>query len=281
MTKKLFLLCSSICLMMIFLLTACSSDVKDYHQLKDFQSGDAKWINENAVLGSDQQRLSFYDCQSDSKTVFNAASQWCYYYPQEKLIIFSNWDGETGICRLTENNTISEPRIIFTENENLRIDPSITKFGSYYYITSTLINGTVNRNDPKETNGTYTLELYRSKDLKVWDKVSTISHCSQNTEDVDIMSDGDLLRVNYEKETIDRGPSQLITVTSSDGGLNWTPELAMVNNGADNEMAALIKEDDRYYLFYSSDLACPGESYSGASLYLNQYDTKFNLIRTD
>lgn len=74
-------------------------------------------------------------------------------------------------------------------------------------MTSTLIKGTVNQSDPNAENGYYTID-YFSEDLKNWTHISDIAAAENNLEDVDIMADGDVIRVTYERETRTRRRQQ-------------------------------------------------------------------------
>ena len=65
---------------------------------------------------------------------------------------------------------------------------------------------------------------------------------------------------------------------SLDEGITWSEEQILIDNGADNEPSCILKEEDGYRLYYSSDREHPGESYNGASAYSAFFDADFKHI---
>ena len=81
-------------------------------------------------------------------------------------------------------------------------------------------------------------------------------------------------------EDYDKGPSKICVMTSDDQGGSWSESTVLLPNVADNEMASCEQTDYGWRLYVSSDYACVGESYQGASVYYNDYKEDFTPIST-
>ena len=195
-------------------------------------------------------------------------------------MVYANWDYEVGICVLDSVGNVISNEVVL-KNEALSIDPTIMKYGEEYYITITSIQGNVNNGDDTQQNGVYTVQMYKSKDLKTWDYVSDIVKYQNNIEDIDLIHDGEILSCIFEKEVIDKGMSTINVVQSKDMGKSWSTPKELLSLVADQEPARLCFKDDKWYLYYSSDKDNIGKSYSGAKAYYAIFDKEFNKCSQD
>ncbi len=249
----------------------------DEFYLKKYANADAKFYNDYIITSVDEgiQILDF-----DGKIVNSyegLKASWLYTYPEEGVVVYSNHDKETHLLRLDENMDMISDRVILN-TELLAIDPTICKVGDTYLVTHTTIDGTINNPSPDGDNGIYTLELYTSKNLENWEHRTTITSQKHDIEDIDMLYDNQKLYCTYEKEDYDKGPSKICMRVSLDEGITWSEEQILIDNGADNEPSCILKEDDGYRLYYSSDKERPGESYNGASAYSAFFDMNFNHV---
>ena len=256
---------------------------KDEFFLEKYANADAKFYNDHIITSVDE---GVYMLDLDGKVVRSyegLKASWMYAYPEEGLVVYSNHDNETHLLRLDENMDMISDEVILT-SELLAIDPTICKVGDTYLVTHTTIEGTINNPDPNGDNGIYSLELFASKDLKQWEHRTTITSQKQDIEDIDFMldnktlNDGQRLYCFYEKENYDKGPSAICMRFSTDVGMTWSEEKILIENVADNEMACILPEYEGWRLYYSSDYACVGESYNGASAYYADFDADFKLL---
>lgn len=250
----------------------------DEFYLKKYANADAKFYNDYIITSVDEgiQMLDFHG--KVIKSYEGLKASWIYTYPEEGLVVYSNHDNETHLLRLDEKMDMVSDEIILT-TELLAIDPTICKAGDTYLVTHTTIEGTINNPDPNGENGLYTLELYASKDLETFEHRTTIVSEKYDIEDIDLLYDNDTLYCIYEKENYDKGPSKICMRASKDAGITWSDEQILVDNGGDNEPACILIEEDGYRLFYSSDQACIGESYNGASAYSALLDRNFQHLQ--
>jgi len=273
--------------LLVFLGTGCSSVRNDGFPdmtIEGYHSGDCKFAFNGQIIGNRDGQLTLMNPWTQEVTaVPGVQSNWSDVLSAERIVVYSGGleNKTTGIVKFDYFNTVVYNRVIMTAGDDLRIDPTITKIGSTYYMTSTLIRGNVNESDPNIENGFYTIELYTSEDLEHWTHVSDIASAQNNLEDVDVTADGNLIRVTYEQETRDKAPSTVLQVSSTDGGKTWGGQTTLLPEDGDNEPASFVRDGDFYYLFYSSDILNPGSSYSGASAYVAKYDSSFNLISTN
>ena len=249
----------------------------DEFYLKKYANADAKFYNEYIITSVDEE-IQVLDLKGKVlKSYEGLKASWMYTYPEEGLVVYSNHDKETHLLRLDENMDLIFDKVILT-TELLAIDPTICKVGDTYLVPHTTIEGTINNPSPDGDNGIYTLELYVSKDLENWEHRTTITSQKYDIEDIDLLYDNDQLYCIYEKEDYDKGPSRICLRVSMDAGITWSEERFLIDNGADNEPSCILKEDDGYRLYYSSDRERLGESYNGASAYSAFFDADFNHI---
>ena len=270
----------AVILSFVILFSGCSK-VSNIIRIENIKSGDAKFLSEKMIMGGENGNLFFYDLSNGEKKDTAIRSNWSANLPEENVIAFSNNDSETGICKLDDKQGVVWCEIIFSKDCDLRIDPAIVKIGDTYYLTSTRINGEINRADASKENGIYTLSIYSSKDLKKWTYISDIVKEKNNIEDIDLMNDDGKLRVTFERETVDKGASAIVTMLSEDGGKSWKDAVTLVNDGSDNEPATLNKTDSEYRLFYSSDAKQKGKSYEGANAYMATFDQNLKPVKTE
>lgn len=245
--------------------------------LGKYANADAKFYN-NYIITSVDEGVYMLDFDGNVvKSYEGLKASWMYAYPEEGLVVYSNHDNETHLLKLDDNMDMISDEVILT-SELLAIDPTICKVGDTYLVTHTTIEGTINNPDPNGDNGIYSLELYASKDLENWEHQTTITSQKQDIEDIDMMYDGEKLYCLYEKENYDKGPSAICMRYSTDIGMTWSDEQILIENVADNEMACILPEYEGWRLYYSSDYACVGESYNGASAYFADFDADFEAL---
>ena len=246
----------------------------DEFYLKKYANADAKFYDDYIITSVDEG-IEVLDFKGNVvKSYEGLKASWMYTYPEEGLVVYSNHDNETHLLKLDENLDMISDEVILT-SEFLAIDPTICKVRDTYLVTHTTIEGTINNPSPDGDNGIYTLELYVSKDLENWEYRTTITSQKHDIEDIDMLYDHDKLYCIYEKEDYDKGPSKICMRVSTDAGVTWSEEQILIDNGADNEPSCILKEDNGYRLYYSSDKEHPGESYNGASAYSAFFDTDF------
>lgn len=102
----------------------------------------------------------------------------------------------------------------------------------------------------------------------------------QNLEDGDLRCADGVLYYFFEMEQYDKGPSAICAMISEDGGENWDGPVELLPAIADNEMASCEPTKEGWRLYVSSDYACVGESYQGASVYYADYTKDLTPIRT-
>lgn len=205
---------------------------------------------------------------SDSDRQQDAENQW--------VVAYSNHANETHILRIAKDNWLNFADRTVLTTDTLAIDPILVKAGDEWLLTHTTIEGTINNPDPDGDNGVYTVRLYRSDDLENWEFVTDIISRKQNLEDGDIRYLDGVLYYFFEMEDYDKGPSRICVMTSGDAGESWSEPKALTAEQADNEMASCEWIGDGWRLYLSSDAACPGESYQGASVYYVDYPQDFS-----
>ena len=251
--------------------------------LEKYANADAKFYNDYITTSVDEGVYMLDFDGNVVKSYEGLKASWMYAYPEEGLVVYSNHDNETHLLKLDDNMDLVADEVILT-SELLAIDPTICKVGDTYLVTHTTIEGTINNPDPNGDNGIYSLELYASKDLENWEHRTTITSQKQDIEDIDMMldnkklNDGTRLYCFYEKENYDKGPSAICMRYSTDVGMTWSEEKVLIENVADNEMACILPEYEGWRLYYSSDYACVGESYNGASAYFADFDADFEAL---
>lgn len=248
--------------------------------LTAFHTGDAKLAANGYLATSQESELELINTKTGKITKTGKNASWIDALLEENVLVVSDRDDQTTIYHFdTETGAIVSQKLIIDDG-SLHIDPSIVKKDNMYYLTSTRIEGTVNRSDPNEENGRYYIELYSSPDLEHWTYEHEILTRDYNLEDVELNCDDGVLRLIFEQETVDKGPSSIRSIESTDNGASWGNERILIPQNADNEPASFAFTGEEYWLFYSSDYKNPGTSYEGASGYLTRYDKNMNLLST-
>lgn len=257
---------------------ACFHNADEFF-LEKYANADAKFYNDYIITSVDEGVYMLDFDGNVVKSYEGLKASWMYAYPEEGLVVYSNHDNETHLLKLDENMDMISDEVILT-SELLAIDPTICKVGDTYLVSHTTIEGTINNPDPNGENGIYSLELFASKDLKVWEHRTTIVTQKHDIEDIDMMYADNKLHCFYEKENYDKGPSAICMRYSTDVGMTWSEEQILIENVADNEMACILPEYEGWRLYYSSDYECVGESYNGASAYYADFDAEFKALST-
>ncbi|MGN0334333.1 MAG: hypothetical protein ACI4DV_01545 [Lachnospiraceae bacterium] len=249
----------------------------DEFYLSKYANADAKFYGDHLITSVDE-KIRVLDLQGNLlKTYDDLKASWIYVYEEEGLIIYSNHDYEIHLLKLDEQMDIVYDRVIF-RTELLAIDPTVCKVEDTYLVSYTTIEGTINNPEPDGDNGRYTLELFASEDLENWEYRTAIVSEKQDIEDIDMLYDEGVLYCIYEKEDYDKGPSEICVKASEDAGVTWSEETVLIENTADNEPACILKTENGYRLYYSSDYACVGESYNGASAYYADLSRSFEVL---
>lgn len=248
--------------------------------LSDLNSGDAKFYGEN-IITSVAGFLHLYDQKGNNLKIYEEiSSNWIDTIESEGIVIYGNLNKQIGIAKLdAKNNLISHDLIM--ESDNLQIDPTINKIGNTYYITVTEIEGNVNNASLEEENGTYTLHMYTSENLKDWDQLTDVISIQNNIEDVDVFEKDGIIYVTYEKEVVDKGLSGIYVKHSEDNGSTWSDEIELLESNYDQEPAAIYEYNDGWLLYYSSDKNNAGESYMGGEVFYALYDSDFRCKEKD
>lgn len=255
--------------------------------LPKYHNADAKFLDEY-IITSVGEGIRILDLSGEVVKQYDGLSaSWIYVQEGEAdqvtdcpVVAYSNHANETHILKLAASKDFEllEDRTVLT-TDTLAIDPILLADGDTWYLTHTLIKGTINNPDPEGENGTYTVRLYRSRDLKNWEPVTDILSRRQNLEDGDLRCVDGIFYYFFEMEQYDKGPSAICVMTSGDKGETWSQPKELLPAVADNEMAACERTEEGWRLYVSSDYACVGESYQGASVYYADYTPEFEPIR--
>lgn len=256
--------------------------------LLQYHNADAKFLEEHIITSVDEG-IQILDFEGNVvKRHDGLSASWLYVQegeagqaPDCPVIAYSNHENETHILKLAASKDfeILEDRTVLT-TDTLAIDPILLTDGDAWYLTHTLIEGTINNPDPDGENGTYTVRLYRSENLEDWEYVTDIISRKNNLEDGDIRCVDGTLCYFFEMEQYDKGPSAICVMSSEDGGETWSEPQELLPAAADNEMASCEPTEDGWRLYVSSDYACVGESYQGASVYYADYTRDFQPVCT-
>lgn len=271
-----------ILLCVVFFVCGCSSKITAQILLveDDLHNGDAKFFADKVATNVDNN-LRIYSMDG-SFNEYDVPVNWIDVVSEERVLVYGNFENEVGIVHFDSDWNMTRHDVIF-KNENLNIDPAIIKIDSTYYLTLTEIIGTVNNADINQPNGNYTIKLYSSEDLIRWNYVTDVTSSDNNLEDVKLISDNGKLGIMYEKEVVDKGDSSICFIESVGDtiGTSWSEEIILMDRNADHEPANIMKSENGYIVFYSSDKEHPGESYMGAGMYYAVFDQDFNIIEKD
>jgi hypothetical protein len=166
----------------------------------------------------------------------------------------------------------------------LKIDPTIAITPAGYFATYTQIRGAINNADQNKENGEYTVFLFRSGDLVSWKYVSTIIQARNNIEDGRLFFDGgdSKLYFAFEREIVDKGHSSIEVISSADLGAHWAASTVLLEARADQEPGGFVRDGDRFYLYYSSDIEHQGTgSYEYAHMKKAIFKLSFESLQKD
>ena len=254
---------------------------KIFFQLGDGAgNADAKLFGERVLYIRDGSPLLLNENGKIVQDYPEIRAQWTAVLPGESVFAYSNPHREVGIAAIDDSGKLISNSIILTA-ELLPIDPALCKTEDGYFLSYTNIDGNVNNADPAKENGRYTIRLLYSKDLKNWEALPDILSERRNLEDPDIFRIDDTLCVLAERETVDRGKSEIILMTSDDGGKHFSDPHILLRGDADQEPASIAPSEDGFTLFYSSDKANPGSSYDGMQALYATFDKSFQLKTKD
>lgn len=256
--------------------------------LPGYHNADAKFLGEHIITSVDEG-IQILDMEGNVVRQYEGLSaSWLYVQeedvsPEERgaawAVACSNHANETHILRLTDEGELLDDDLA-VKTDTLAIDPILIRKGDVWFLTHTCIEGTINNPDPQGENGIYTVKLYRSEDLEQWDHVTDIISRKQNVEDGDLRCVDGTLYYFFELEQYDKGPSAICVMSSEDDGSTWSEPLELLPAAADNEMASCEPTEEGWRLYVSSDYACVGESYQGASVYYADYTRDFEPVCT-
>lgn len=256
--------------------------------LPGYRNADAKFLGEHIITSVDEG-IRVLDLEGNIVCQYDGLNaSWLYVQEEDGgfedragayVVAYSNHANETHILRLTDEEGMPDDRLAL-KTDTLAIDPILIKKGDVWLLAHTCIEGTINNPDPQGENGTYTVKLYRSEDLEQWDYVTDIISRKQNVEDGDFRCVDGTLYYFFEMEQYDKGPSAICVMSSEDDGGTWSGPFKLLPDVADNEMASCEPTEEGWRLYVSSDYACVGESYQGASVYYADYTRDFQPICT-
>ncbi len=261
--------------------------------LNQYHNADAKFIGNHIITSVDEQ-IRILDLEGQEVRRFEGTqASWIYVMEDDGgnepaaesqitaadsyTVAYSNHSNETHILKLTSDAELMDDQVAVT-TDTLAIDPILVQIDDGYLLTNTEIDGTINNPSPDGDNGIYTVRLYHSDDLVNWEYMTDIISRKQNLEDGDIRYLDGTLYYFFEMEDYDKGPSKICVMESADYGMTWSEPKTLLPNEADNEMASCEKTADGWRLYVSSDLACVGESYQGASVYYCDYTDEFEPV---
>lgn len=287
--KKLALILS--CLFLVTFFPGCSpsspetdhsSQRTEILRIDNLQNGDSKFWNDGILTGNSEgaQFLSPINQDFQKKTCTTIFPSWMDAVDGENFVVYGTGERKVYLATFDPDFNLLSNHLV-TESEDLIIDPALTKMDNTYYLSLTFINGTVNNSDPATPNGLYEIRLYKSNDLEHFEYVSTAASEQKNLEDVKLFVHNQSLHLVYEQEQLDKGKSAILLKTSEDNGVTFSEAIELLPETADQEPANLISTEAGWELFYSSDVAKPGQSYQGASAYIATYDEAFKLISKD
>lgn len=255
--------------------------------LPQYHNADAKFLGDRIITSVDEG-IRILDLSGQTVASYDGLSaSWIYTAEEEQpekepdwIVAYSNHANETHILRISKENDQDFTDSTVLETDTLAIDPILIKAGDEWILTHTTIEGTINNPDPEGENGIYTVKLYCSEDLKNWTFVTDVISRRKDIEDGDIRYVDGMLYYFFEMEEYDKGPSAICVMTSEDGGMTWSDPKELLPAVADNEMAECEPTKTGWRLYVSSDYACVGESYQGASVYYADYTPDFEPVST-
>lgn len=257
----------------IMILTGCGTEKETRAELvfRFYRSaaGDAKLMSDKILMTCINRKLISLNFQTGEVINTEIEADWLSVLPEENIVIYTNHHYKLGLVRLNDDGTVKSHEIILeNDSADFMIDPAIIKIDDMYYITLTFLNGTMNASEFDAENGEYTINCYCTKDLKRIEYLSQVTSDDRNLEDVKLAYNDGTLYLVYEKETRDKANSSIMVSVSDNLGKSWKTPQTMLECVADQEPAGLVKTEEGWNLYYSSDVANPGQSYDGASAYI-------------
>ncbi len=294
MDRQLRIPAAGVLIALLALAAGRSGRMENGFTLPAYHNADAKFMGAH-IMTSVDEGLKVLDLEGNTVRQYDGLyASWLYVQEipdsgegageagpkaAKYAVAYSNHANETHILRLTEEEEVVDDRVVL-ETDTLAIDPVLLRVGDTWFLTHTWIEGTINNPDPEGENGTYTVKLYRSEDLEEWEYVTDVISRKQNLEDGDLRYADGRLCYFFEMEQYDKGPSAICAMTSQDGGRTWEGPWELLPAVADHEMASCEPTEGGWRLYVSSDYACVGESYQGASVYYADYTRDFAPVRT-
>lgn len=281
MKKGLWIPIIGLCICTLAFAVGVTGEAAAGFTLEQYHNADAKFIG-TGIITSVDEGIRILDLDGGEIQAYDGLSA-SWLYVQEDTsggwnVAYSNHENETHILRLSSDYGMIDDRIALT-TDTLAIDPILVRADGGWLLTYTEIDGTINNPDPEGENGTYTVKLYRSDDLENWEFVTDVIQRDQNLEDGDIRYVDGVLYFFFELEDYDKGPSAICVMTSEDGGETWSEVQELLPAAADNEMACCDPTETGWRLYVSSDYACVGESYQGASVYYADYTPDLETVQ--
>lgn len=245
-------------------------------------AGDAKLMSDKILMTCINRKLIALNFETGEVVNTEIEADWLSVLPEEKLVIYTTHHYELGIVHMNENGTVRDQKIVLTnDSADFMIDPAVIKVDDMYYLTLTFLNGNMNVSSEEEQNGQYTINCYCTRDFNRIEYLSQVTSEERNLEDVKLASNNGMLYLVYEKESRDRANSSIMVSISEDMGRSWNPPDTLLDCVADQEPAGLVKTEEGWNLYYSSDIASPGSSYDGASAYVAKLAEDLKVIEQD
>ncbi len=247
-------------------------------KLDNLHNGDAKFYADNYIVTSINGKLNIIDFDGNIVKTFDDINvNWLSVESSSQTIIYANFNNEVGILQLDSQLNIAYSNII-AKAQNLSIDPTITKIDNTYFITYTEIDGTVNNGSSGTPNGIYTVKLYSSDDLINFHYITDVISDNHNIEDLVSLNINGTYLLFFEREILDKQSSSLEVIYSDDMGEHWSNPQILCQADSDNELGNILFKNNKFIMYYSSDILNPKASYDGASIFVKYFDKDFNLI---
>lgn len=242
-------------------------------------NGDAKFFGDGIITSIGGQ-LTLLDLSGQVVKRYDVYSNWIDCIDDESIIIYGNFNCETGLVKLDRNREPVEHNLIF-QGGTLNIDPTITKIDGRYYVTVTELVGNVNNASAEAENGVYTIRMFVSDDCAQWEPLSEIAREQANLEDVDIRFSDGVLYACYEQEVLDKGDSAIVVRYSEDLGKTWSAPITLLEPDCDHEPVSLIPDSEGFTLLYSCDLEDRGGSYMSGKIYSARFNRDLKCVEKD
>ena len=270
----------------ILILTGCGNKKETKAELvfRFYRSaaGDAKLMSDKILMTCINRKLISLNFQTGDVINTEIETDWLSVLPEENIAICTNHHYELTIAYMNDDGTVKSQEVILkNDSADFMIDPAIIKIDGMYYITLTFLDGTMNASEFDAENGQYTINCYCTKDLKRIEYLSQVTTDNRNLEDVKLAYNDGKMYLVYEKETRDKSNSSIMVSVSEDKGRTWKKPQTILDCVADQEPAGLVKTEKGWNLYYSSDVANPGQSYDGAAAYIARLSEELEVVEKD